>query len=205
MRRLKIVYHRDRCRGLGMCAAIAPHQFRVKGKKAVLLHGKGTPRKGEYAAILAVPTAESEKIIKSGMACPVNAIRVIDMKTKESLVQTRVVTHGAKRINAGAAGRKDFVMDRKGYLLIRVDRNHGLIEVGLCRRKNQVDVIITGRNPMDIYYTLLKKKLLSRFEHAAYIGKEAQKAYTALQLGIEYVQDAPLDFAKKISKNRSSR
>ena len=89
-------------------------------------------------------------------------------------------------------------MDRKGYLLIRVDRDHGLIEVGLCRRKNQVDVIITGRNPTDIYYTILKKKLLSRFEHAAYIGKETQKAHTALQLGIEYVQDAPLDFSKNV-------
>ena len=198
MRRLKIIYDRERCRGLGMCAAIAPHQFRMKGKKAVLARGKRTPRTGEYSTILTVPAAESERIVKSGMACPVNAIRVIDMDTRKSLVQTRIVTHGAKRIDADAARPKDFVMDRKGYLLIRVDRNHGLIEVGLCRRKNQVDVIITGRNPTDIYYTILKKKLLSRFEHAAYIGKETQKAHTALQLGIEYVQDAPLDFSKNV-------
>src|SRR3989344_4062378 len=126
MRRLKIIYDRERCRGLGMCAAIAPHQFRMKGKKAVLVRGKRTPRTGEYSTILTVPAAESERIVKSGMACPVNAIRVIDMDTRKSLVQTRIVTHGAKRIDADAARPKDFVMCRMHRLILARTSKHRL-------------------------------------------------------------------------------
>ena len=35
-------------------------------------------------------------------------------------------------------------------------------------------------------------------KHAAYLARELQKAYIALQQNIEYIQDDELDFDKKI-------
>ena len=201
-KKLKITYYRNRCRGLGMCAVIAPQSFSMKRKKAALANGKQKNGSDEYFSIVSASPKKAKKIVVSGLSCPVNAIRVTDMKTKKELVRTRIVTHGAKRIHAKKFTRKDFVMDRKGYFLIRADRKKNLIEVGLCRKKNTIDTIVLGETPVDIYFTLVQKKLISRFEHAAYIGKETQKAYTALQLGIEYVQDSPLDFSKKVKNSQ---
>ena len=200
-KKLKITYYRDRCRGLGMCAVIAPQSFAMKRKKAVLADGKLRKGTEEYSSVVLASSRETGKIVMSGVACPVNAISVRDMRTGKELVRTKIVTHGAKRVHARKVGRKDFVMDKKGYYLIRIDRRHHLIEVGLCRKKNTLDIIVVGESPMEVYYELVKRRLISRFEHAAYIGKETQKAYTALQLGIEYVQDSPLDFSKKIKKS----
>ena len=200
-KKLKITYYRDRCRGLGMCAVIAPQSFAMKRKKAVLSKGKRKGSSDEYTSIVSASPKEAKKIVMSGLSCPVNAIRVTDMKSKKELVRTRIVTHGAKRIAAKKVTRDDFVMDRKGYFLIRADHHRKLIEVGLCKKKNIIDTIVVGESPVDVYFTLSKKELISRFEHAAYIGKETQKAYTALQLGIEYVQDSPLDFSKKAKKD----
>ncbi len=197
-KKLKIIYYKDQCRGLGMCAIIAPQHFTLKRKKAILANGKQKKGTEEYSALIRADRKEAERIVKSGMACPVNAIRVIDMNSRKDLVQTRIITHGARRISARKISRRDFVMDPKGYFLIRADHGKDIIEIGLCREKNTVDTIITGKNPTDIYYALVKRRLLSRQEHAAYVGKELQKAYISLQLGIEYVQDSPLDFGKRI-------
>ena len=51
---------------------------------------------------------------------------------------------------------------------------------------------------MDIYQTMInKEKLPIRKDHAAYLGRELQKAYIALKNNLEYVQDEELDLNKK--------
>ena len=87
---------------------------------------------------------------------------------------------------------KDWVMDPKGYFLIRVDKKKKIIELGYCKKDNVVDFVITGKTPQEIYYTACKKNLLSRLDHAAYIGKELEKAYLSLKYNLKYVQDNEL-------------
>ena len=41
------------------------------------------------------------------------------------------------------------------------------------------------------------KNLNIRMDHAAYLGRELQKAYIALKNNLEYVQDDELDFNNK--------
>ena len=41
-------------------------------------------------------------------------------------------------------------------------------------------------------YKTIDKGFLSRLDHAAYLGKELQKAYLALKLGLAYQQDSEL-------------
>jgi dihydropteroate synthase len=67
--------------------------------------------------------------------------------------------------------------------------------VGFCGKRNTVEVKITGKKPLDIYQTILREKIIDRPDHAAYLGRELQKAYTALQLKKEYVQDDELSFS----------
>lgn len=93
---------------------------------------------------------------------------------------------------------KEWKQDPHGYFLIRIDRKNKNIEVGFCKEKNVISVKITGKIPQEIYHTIIRKKLVGRLEHATYLGKELHKAYVALQLGLEYIQDEELDFEKKV-------
>lgn len=106
-------------------------------------------------------------------------------------------THRMRTVRARYNSRTDWKYDTKGYFLIKVDRRNKRILAGHCRRSNAIEVCVAGRHPEEIYNTVVRLGLIGRQEHAAYLGMELQKAYTALQLGIEYVQDSPLDYRRK--------
>lgn len=59
-------------------------------------------------------------------------------------------------------------------------------------RKMQPTVAISGYTAKEVYDEIIKRKLVSRIEHAAYLGQELQKAEDAVNLGKTYVQDFPL-------------
>ena len=71
----------------------------------------------------------------------------------------------------------EWKMDPVGYFLIKVDRDREEIEVGFCTNDHKVTKIIRGKHPEEIYYTLLRLKLISSLQHAANIGQELEKAY----------------------------
>ncbi len=113
--------------------------------------------------------------------------------------KTKIVdTTNMKEIQAQYDDLKEFVMDPNGYFLIKLDREKKEIVIGLCKELNKISIKITGKKPLEIYQTIIKEGLISRFDHAAYLGRELQKAYLALQEGIVYIQDSELDFSKKI-------
>lgn len=85
--------------------------------------------------------------------------------------------------------RRDWINDASGYVLIRINRELGRLEAGLCVEPCVVSVVVYGEKPQDIYYEFAKRNLLSRPEHYAYLGLELHRAYLALQHGLEYVQD----------------
>ena len=71
--------------------------------------------------------------------------------------------------------------------------------MGFCKEANKILVKITGKKPADIYNAVIKKEMIKKLHHAAYLGRECQKAYIALQQGLDYTQDEELDFDKKTS------
>lgn len=83
-------------------------------------------------------------------------------------------------------------MDPDGYFLVRVDKKKQIIELGHCRKDNVIETIVRGKTPQDVYYAAAENKLLSRLDHAAYLGKELEKAYLALKYDLDYVQDEEL-------------
>ncbi|MBN1646046.1 DUF4346 domain-containing protein [Candidatus Woesearchaeota archaeon] len=96
---------------------------------------------------------------------------------------------------------KDWTIDPKGYFLIRINRKKKEIEVGFCKKDNVIEVLISGKRPQDIYFEAHKEHLFTNFDHAAYLGKELEKAFLALKYGLAYVQDEELDLNKKFEDN----
>jgi len=92
---------------------------------------------------------------------------------------------------------KDCELDNDGYFLIKVDNENKKIVVGFCKESNKIIVKVIGSKPADIYHEVLKRGLIKRADHAAYLGKECQKAYIALQRNLDYVQDEELNFEKR--------
>lgn len=92
---------------------------------------------------------------------------------------------------------KDCVLDTDGYFLIKIDTKNKKIVVGFCKENNKIIVKIIGNKPADIYHEVLKRGLIKKADHAAYLGKECQKAYIALQHNLDYIQDEELNLDKK--------
>ena len=98
---------------------------------------------------------------------------------------------------------KDWVMDPKGYFLIKIDRENNLIRVGYCvfsKLGNDPihDMIaeVTGKTAIEIVNTLIKKDFISSLQHAADMGIELHKAELALKYNLQYIQDSDLLISK---------
>jgi len=92
---------------------------------------------------------------------------------------------------------KEWRPDLKGYFLIRVDEKKKRIEAGFCTYKHVIVKMVYGSNAIEIYNTIIRKRLISLLEHAAYLGKELYKAELALKYGKKYRQEFPLTFTDK--------
>lgn len=194
MPKIEVVYYRERCIGNGSCAAIAPGYFKLVGKKADLLDSRQL--KDKYVANIECNEADAKSIIDAGIACPVNAIQIINSRGKV-IVATDIDESDAKIIIA-KYDEKEFVIDKKRYFLVRINRKDENIELALCDKKNHVVLKIIGKRPLDMYHILINKESVPiSKDHAAYVGKELQKAYIAMENGLEYIQDEELDFSKK--------
>ena len=104
-----------------------------------------------------------------------------------------------KKISAKYDRIKDWIMDPKGYFLIKIDRQNSLIRVGYCifskQDKNTIhDMIaeVTGKTAIEIVNTLINNNYISTLQHAADMGIELNKAELALKHNLEYLQDKDL-------------
>ena len=95
---------------------------------------------------------------------------------------------------------KDWVMDPKGYFLIKIDRENYLIRVSYCLFTNfgndpihDMIAEVTGKTAIEIVNTLIKKEFISSLQHAADMGIELHKAELALKYNLKYIQDKDLE------------
>ena len=87
---------------------------------------------------------------------------------------------------------KDWRPDPKAYFLIRVNPAKKIIEAALVTYDHTIRKKIVGKYAVEIHNTIIRHKLLTKPEHAAYLGKELYKAELALKYGAVYRQDFPL-------------
>ncbi len=86
-----------------------------------------------------------------------------------------------------------FVYDPEGCFKIMVDRiSNEIFLIHYSSKDGVPDVAFKGKDPLEICRTMLSEGLISRVDHAAYLGSELLKAQIALQTGKSYIQDEPL-------------
>jgi len=102
-----------------------------------------------------------------------------------------------------AAGNSRMEFDPKGFFVIMVDSAASKIIVehyeNIAKDKwkvgtGRLNLIIEGSEAEAICQTITREGLVSLHEHAAYLGRELQKAENALKTGQRYEQDGDAEW-----------
>ncbi len=99
-------------------------------------------------------------------------------------------------------------LDPLGVFRFFVDRERGRICALYMGRKGRL--LLCGRRAKDVAKEIVSRGLVSRLDHATYIGRELAKAEEALRVGRSYVQDEPLfpeldTLVKRLSSHAEGR
>ena len=93
----------------------------------------------------------------------------------------------ARAIHASA--KREFKLDPKGFFKIFVDKSE-IVAVLYAGRDPKI--VIRGKTAEEICDEIIKRGLIDEIEHAAYLGRELQKAEIALKTGRSYLQEKKL-------------
>ncbi|MBI5723909.1 MAG: DUF4346 domain-containing protein [Planctomycetes bacterium] len=80
--------------------------------------------------------------------------------------------------------------DPAGYFVIYADRQKRRLNMEHYANEGVLDTVIEGRSAAEVYLPAIDKGLVSRLDHAAYLGRELARAERSLASGEPYVQDA---------------
>jgi dihydropteroate synthase-like protein len=95
------------------------------------------------------------------------------------------------RVIFEAKNLEQVIPDEKGSFKIQIDRTEEIIVALHCPlvEMDKPTCIIKGKTADGIIAKILELGLISRIDHAGYIGRELAKAEIALLIGKEYIQD----------------
>jgi dihydropteroate synthase-like protein len=82
-------------------------------------------------------------------------------------------------------------IDPEGNFRIVLDRKKNQI-MAIHSRDGNPTSIVRGEDACSIYSGIISSHLVTRLDHAAYLGSELTKAEIALKTGKSYIQDSPL-------------
>lgn len=80
--------------------------------------------------------------------------------------------------------------DPAGYFVIDVNRLSRRLSLEHYQNSGVLDRVIVGASAAELYTPAIEEGLLSRLDHAAYLGRELARAEEARRLGKPFVQDA---------------
>jgi len=106
-------------------------------------------------------------------------------------VEPFAALHVIPRTAARRSGR--LALDPAGYVVIFPDMRHRTLILELYRNDGVLDHVLEGRTPPELYSTAIEMGLVTRLDHAAYMGQELARAHHALLTGSPFVQDAALE------------
>jgi tetrahydromethanopterin S-methyltransferase subunit A len=84
-------------------------------------------------------------------------------------------------------------LDSSGFFIIYPKKEEGRIYLEHYKEDGVLNEVVFGENPAWIASTAIERNLVSRLDHAAYLGRELAKAEFAIRTGATYTQDAALD------------
>ncbi|MEK7853953.1 MAG: DUF4346 domain-containing protein, partial [candidate division NC10 bacterium] len=108
-------------------------------------------------------------------------------------------------VRAPTVTPRDHGLDPTGYFVILAPTPDGRICCEHYRRDGTLTRRFLGRGAAGLCRAILRRRLPGTADHAAYLGRELQKAEDALRAGLPYSQDDPLRFSRPLQGRRSSR
>jgi tetrahydromethanopterin S-methyltransferase subunit A len=90
-------------------------------------------------------------------------------------------------ISASVPGR--LVLDPAGFLVLYPDAARGKLIAEHYGNDGVLGCVIEGATASAVYGTVIERGLVTRLDHAAYLGRELARAERALETGEPYVQD----------------
>lgn len=80
-------------------------------------------------------------------------------------------------------------MDKAGYFVILPIKDKGRLSVEHYSNDNRLLRVIEGTDAVSIYKTIVDNGWVTQLSHAAYLGKELDRAELSMKLDFKYVQD----------------
>ena len=91
------------------------------------------------------------------------------------------------------------VGDPAGYFVVYVDRTRGILSLEHYRNDGLLDIVIEGASAAELYTPAIDRGLISRLDHAAYLGRELARAEESLRSGEPFIQDAAPELAEPLT------
>lgn len=88
-----------------------------------------------------------------------------------------------------AAAPTKLTLDPAGYFIVYPDRRAQQLVLEHYTNRGVLDRVFAALSPAALYATVIDENLISRLDHAAYLGRELARAEQALKTGEKYEQD----------------
>ena len=81
-------------------------------------------------------------------------------------------------------------LDKAGYFVIYPERRSHKLVVEHYTNQGLLDCMMEGNSTGALYTEAIERSLVTRLDHAAYLGRELARAEQSLMQGTQFVQDA---------------
>lgn len=81
------------------------------------------------------------------------------------------------------------VLDPNGYFVVYPESRRGTLVLEHYTNKGVLDAVLEGHTAGALYQAAISRNLVSRLDHASYLGRELARAEQSLKEGTPYVQD----------------
>ena len=111
-----------------------------------------------------------------------------------------LTTTAIERIQAAEPAR--LTLDKAGYFVVYPEQRSKRLVLEHYSNHGVLDSVMEGTSTGSLYSEAIERKLVTRLDHAAYLGRELARAEQNLLHGIPYVQDrAPGELASTVAKS----
>ncbi|NOZ37593.1 MAG: DUF4346 domain-containing protein [Gammaproteobacteria bacterium] len=95
-------------------------------------------------------------------------------------------------------------LDPAGYFVVYPDQSHNQITLEHYSNKGILERVFAAADPAALYTTVIDQGLISRLDHAAYLGRELARAEQSLSSGDPYVQDRAAGNLQKVKTEKQT-
>lgn len=84
---------------------------------------------------------------------------------------------------------KEAELDKAGYFVVLPLKDKGELRVEHYSNDNRLLRVIEGKDAVSIYRTIIDNGWITQLSHAAYLGRELERAGLSMKLDFNYIQD----------------